>query len=179
MQHRQFLRRLDHELKNPLTAVRAAVADASQSASPAIAVNLEVVDAQSRRMSRLLTDLRKLAELETASLALEDVDLAETVTQSAAIATPVLVVADVAQQLQDLDWENDSYSSDPPSRSSSGSSNSSLRSSCSAGNMADCDSLFYSSPYGSDDESFGKSCGGRSSSMRSGGDCKSTYGTRH
>ena len=79
MQHRQFLRRLDHELKNPLTAVRAAVADASQSASPAIAVNLEVVDAQSRRMSRLLTDLRKLAELEAAPLALEDVDLAETV----------------------------------------------------------------------------------------------------
>ena len=79
MQHRQFLRRLDHELKNPLTAVRAAVADASQSASPAIAVNLEVVDAQSRRMSRLLTDLRKLAELEAAPLAMEDVDLAETV----------------------------------------------------------------------------------------------------
>ena len=79
MQHRQFLRRLDHELKNPLTAVRAAVADASQGASPAIAVNLEVVDAQSRRMSRLLTDLRKLAELEAAPLDLEDVDLAETV----------------------------------------------------------------------------------------------------
>ena len=79
MQHRHFLRRLDHELKNPLTAVRAAVADASQSASPAIAVNLEVVDAQSRRMSRLLTDLRKLAELEAAPLDLEDVDLAETV----------------------------------------------------------------------------------------------------
>ena len=78
-QHRQFLRRLDHELKNPLTAVRAAVADASQGASPAIAVNLEVVDAQSRRMSRLLTDLRKLAELEAAPLDLEDVDLAETV----------------------------------------------------------------------------------------------------
>ena len=77
MQHRQFLRRLDHELKNPLTAVRAA--DASQGASPAIAANLEVVDAQSRRMGRLLTDLRKLAELEAAPLALEDVDLAETV----------------------------------------------------------------------------------------------------
>ncbi|SDN40885.1 two-component system, OmpR family, sensor kinase [Actinomyces ruminicola] len=77
--HRQFLRRLDHELKNPLTAVRAAVADASRTAAPAVAADLEVVDAQSRRMSRLLTDLRKLAELETAPLALEDVDLAETV----------------------------------------------------------------------------------------------------
>ncbi|MDO4899739.1 sensor histidine kinase KdpD [Actinomyces sp.] len=77
--HRQFLQRLDHELKNPLTAVRAAVADASRSAAPAVAADLEVVDAQSRRMSRLLTDLRKLSELETAPLALEEVDLAETV----------------------------------------------------------------------------------------------------
>lgn len=77
--HRQFLRRLDHELKNPLTAVRAAVADASRTAGPALGPNLEVVEAQSRRMSRLLTDLRKLAELETAHLDLEDVDLAETV----------------------------------------------------------------------------------------------------
>ncbi|WP_103062104.1 sensor histidine kinase [Actinomyces qiguomingii] len=77
--HRRFLQRLDHELKNPLTAVRAAVADASRTADQEMAADLEVVDAQSRRMSRLLTDLRKLAELETAPLALEDVDLAETV----------------------------------------------------------------------------------------------------
>lgn len=62
--------------------MRAAVADASPGAPPGVVVNLEVVDAQSRRMSRLLTDLRKLAELETASLALEDVDLAETVTDA-------------------------------------------------------------------------------------------------
>lgn len=78
--HRQFLRRLDHELKNPLTAVRVAVADASRVEDRAKAASsLEVVDAQARRMSRLLTDLRKLAELEAAPLDLEDVDLAETV----------------------------------------------------------------------------------------------------
>ena len=70
------------------------------------------------------------------------------------------------------------YSSPSPS-SLYGSSSSSLRDSCSAGDMDDCDSLYYLSSYGSADESFGKSCGGRSSSMRSGGDCKSTYGTRH
>jgi len=46
---------------------------------PSFGHRLEVVDAQSRRMGRLLTDLRKLAELEAAPLALEDVDLAETV----------------------------------------------------------------------------------------------------
>ena len=70
------------------------------------------------------------------------------------------------------------YSSPSPS-SLYGSSNSSLRDSCSAGDMDDCDSLYYLSSYGSADESFGKSCGGRNYSMRSGGECKSTYGSRY
>lgn len=77
--HQQFLRRLDHELKNPLTAVRAAVADLSQAAPQERQARVEVVDAQARRMGRLVTDLRKLADLETAALSLEDVDIAETV----------------------------------------------------------------------------------------------------
>lgn len=70
------------------------------------------------------------------------------------------------------------YSSPSPS-SLYGSSNSSLRDSCSAGDMGDCDSLYYLSSYGSADESFGKSCGGRNYSMSSGGECKSTYGSRY
>ena len=69
------------------------------------------------------------------------------------------------------------YSS--PSPSSLYGSSSSLRDSCSAGDMDDCDSLYYLSSYGSADESFGKSCGGRNYSMRSGGECKSTYGSRY
>ena len=81
-QHQQFLRRLDHELKNPLTAVRAAVADIPQASRAERRARLEVVDAQARRMGRLITDLRKLAELETAPLALEDVNLSETVTDA-------------------------------------------------------------------------------------------------
>ncbi|WP_232012104.1 sensor histidine kinase [Actinomyces slackii] len=80
--HQQFLRRLDHELKNPLTAVRAAVADMPQASRAERKARLDVVDAQARRMGRLITDLRKLAELETAELAWEDVDLAETVTDA-------------------------------------------------------------------------------------------------
>lgn len=82
-QHQQFLRRLDHELKNPLTAVRAAVADLPQTVPADLPARAEVVDAQARRMGRLVTDLRKLADLETAPLALEDVDLAETVQDAA------------------------------------------------------------------------------------------------
>ena len=59
--HQQFLRRLDHELQ----------------------ARVDVVDAQARRMGRLVTDLRKLADLETAVLSLEDVDIAETVHDAA------------------------------------------------------------------------------------------------
>ncbi len=81
--HQQFLRRLDHELKNPLTAVRAAVADLPQAHPQEWQARVDVVDAQARRMGRLVTDLRKLADLETAALSLEDVDIAETVQDAA------------------------------------------------------------------------------------------------
>ena len=81
--HQQFLRRLDHELKNPLTAVRAAVADLPQARPQELQARVDVVDAQARRMGRLVTDLRKLADLETAALSLEDVDIAETVQDAA------------------------------------------------------------------------------------------------
>ncbi|MDO4887993.1 MAG: HAMP domain-containing sensor histidine kinase [Actinomycetaceae bacterium] len=71
--HRQFLRRLDHELKNPLTAIRAAIFEEGDAAA-----SRGIIDAQSSRMSRLLTDLRKLSDLETAEIHYEEVDLEET-----------------------------------------------------------------------------------------------------
>ena len=72
------------------------------------------------------------------------------------------------------------YSSPSPTPYSTyNSSNSGLRDSCSKGDMGDCDSLYYLSPSGSSEESFGKSCGGRDYSMSFGGSCKSTYGSRY
>lgn len=68
--HRRFLARLDHELKNPVTAIRAAVAAADVD-SP----HLRVADAQAARLAALLGDVRKLAELETRAIELEPVDL--------------------------------------------------------------------------------------------------------
>ena len=47
---------------------------------------LALIDSQSRRMSSLLTDLRKLAELETAPLSLERVDLGETISDAVSAA---------------------------------------------------------------------------------------------
>ncbi len=76
-ERRRFLRRLDHELKNPLTAIRAGLANLAS--DPNQNPHSEVIasmDAQTLRLSRLAGDLRKLAELEIRPLELTQVDSA-------------------------------------------------------------------------------------------------------
>ncbi len=62
---RSFIRRLDHELKNPLTGLRAALANVSEAAS---ARDREHAATSARRdverLTRLLADLRKLSDLD-------------------------------------------------------------------------------------------------------------------
>jgi two-component system OmpR family sensor kinase len=75
---RRLLQRLDHELKNPLTAMRAAVANLSASDrgnEPASA--LRSIEEQVVRLSRLTGDLRKIAELEAHAVDLAPIDLTE------------------------------------------------------------------------------------------------------
>lgn len=75
---RRFLRRLDHELKNPLTAIRAGLANlAETNLDEAQGRALSSMEAQTVRLSRLLSDLRKLAELETRPLERSAVDVNE------------------------------------------------------------------------------------------------------
>lgn len=71
---RRFLQRLDHEMKNPLTAIQAGLANLNEAPDPQA---LESVKAQSQRLSRLVSDLRKLADLETRPLEHVPVDLGE------------------------------------------------------------------------------------------------------
>ena len=75
---RRFLQRLDHELKNPLTAIRAGLALMPSNGETAA---LSSVEAQVRRMSRLTADLRKLAELESRPLESGTVDLSSVLGQ--------------------------------------------------------------------------------------------------
>ena len=75
---RRFLQRLDHELKNPLTAIRAGLALMPSNGETAA---LSSVEAQVRRMSRLTADLRKLAELESRPLERGTVDLSSVLNQ--------------------------------------------------------------------------------------------------
>lgn len=76
----RFLMRLDHELKNPLTAIRAGLANIEQAGPVATAETsagaaLASVSAQANRIARLVGDLRKLADLETREIEAAAVDL--------------------------------------------------------------------------------------------------------
>ena len=73
---RRFLRRLDHELKNPLTAIRAGLANLAEAPSRDVQQEtLNSVETQILRISHLVADLRKLAELETRPLERTSVDM--------------------------------------------------------------------------------------------------------
>lgn len=69
-QRRRFLARLDHELKNPVTAIRSALSTVA-SDDPGV----QVAAAQAARVSALVGDLNKLADLETRTLERAPVDL--------------------------------------------------------------------------------------------------------
>jgi two-component system OmpR family sensor kinase len=75
-ERRRFLRRLDHELKNPLTAIQAGLANLAESPSgEARREALASVEAQTLRLSHLSADLRKLAELEVRLVERSPVDV--------------------------------------------------------------------------------------------------------
>ncbi len=84
---RRFLQRLDHELKNPLTALRAALANlAGAPTDAARRETLVSVEAQVQRVSRLVADLRKLAELETRPIEHTPIDLTALLEEALALA---------------------------------------------------------------------------------------------
>lgn len=74
----RFLRRLDHELKNPLTGLRAAVENLEESVSEdPLLTTLPDIRLQVERMVRLTGDLRKLADLDEVTLEQAEIDLGE------------------------------------------------------------------------------------------------------
>ncbi len=69
---RRFIRRLDHEVKNPLTAMRAALANLNGAGDPQTVRSLR---GQVDRLARLSADLRKLTDLEIQPLEKDEVDI--------------------------------------------------------------------------------------------------------
>ncbi len=75
---RRFLQRLDHELKNPLTAIRAGLTNITyRPLDDYVTDEVSAVQAQVLRISRLIADLRKLAALESSPLETTVVNMAE------------------------------------------------------------------------------------------------------
>ncbi len=84
----RFLRRLDHELKNPLTAIHAGLANLDGPDSPGGPGRdgtVRSIDAQTARLGRLAADLRKLADLETRPLERGPVDVTALLEEAVAL----------------------------------------------------------------------------------------------
>ena len=74
----RFIRRLDHEMKNPLTGLRAALVNLQETQNAA--ERQKAADNAKRaveRLTRLLTDLRKLSDLEERSIERMPIDIPE------------------------------------------------------------------------------------------------------
>ncbi len=66
---RRFLQRLNHEFKNPLTTIRAAITNLRVLSHPSISQStLDTIENETVRLSAFVTDLRKLADLEVCPL---------------------------------------------------------------------------------------------------------------
>jgi two-component system OmpR family sensor kinase len=75
-ERRRFLKRLDHEVKNPLTAIQAGFANLTTNFDDEIySDTLYGIQTQIDRLSHLMTDLRKLSALETREIEQEPIDL--------------------------------------------------------------------------------------------------------
>jgi two-component system OmpR family sensor kinase len=75
-ERRRFLRLLDHELKNPLTAIMAGLANlGGDTSADQQQATLTSVETQVQRLNQLVGDLRKLSDLETRPIEFHSVDI--------------------------------------------------------------------------------------------------------
>ncbi|PII85582.1 hypothetical protein BMH32_12745 [Leucobacter sp. OLJS4] len=109
--HRRFVARLDHELKNPVTAIRAAL-ELDPDPSP----SLGVAAAQAGRLANLIGELRSLSALETSAIERVPVDLAAVVRDETAAFSEDLEVRsarrDIRVQLPAAPWPLPSVAGD-------------------------------------------------------------------
>lgn len=84
----RMLIRLDHELKNPLTALRTSAATVRELVTEPVASSSEIepvarqIDTSSRRVARLLADLRKLADIESREIHYQRVNMDQLIHQA-------------------------------------------------------------------------------------------------
>lgn len=115
-EHRRFIRRLDHELRNPLTAIQVSLANlvemsptgeavpAGDIDSAAAAAALTSVQQQTARIGSLVTDLRKLAELEVRELSFDVVEISTVLTEVVAAAELQMPERPITLTLTQAPW---------------------------------------------------------------------------
>ncbi len=86
---REVARRVAHEMKNPLTPIRFAVAQLTRSARPEQKESLEVLQAESTRLEQLAAEFTEMGRLPEGPAA--DVDLGELLAELARTAVPPTV----------------------------------------------------------------------------------------
>ena len=80
--HRRFIRRLDHELKNPLMSLQASLENLQVATDLTLRRKAETnIQRVLERLAHLLRDLRKLSELEESMLECETVDIPELIAE--------------------------------------------------------------------------------------------------
>jgi signal transduction histidine kinase len=90
---RESARQVAHELKNPLTPIRFAVARLRRDAPPSLADAVDVLDAESQRLEEMARSFSQFGRLPEGPPA--DVDLAELVRYTTRVSVPPDVEADV------------------------------------------------------------------------------------
>jgi two-component system, OmpR family, sensor kinase len=106
--HRHFLRRLDHELKNPLTIIHLGLTNLHQ--SPQLTApeqeSLTRVAQQAQRLQKLVVDLRWLTDLEEGKIEQQPVDLADVLTEAITLAREATRQPErlVTLQIQETPW---------------------------------------------------------------------------
>ncbi|PJF25293.1 MAG: sensor histidine kinase [Phototrophicales bacterium] len=99
---RRFLRRLDHELKNPLAIMRLGIENLQVGELGGDSV--ERLMEQTRRLSKLVEDLRRLADLDAGGLERERVDLRLVLQEAIELAYNETSPRQVQLSVQEVPW---------------------------------------------------------------------------
>jgi two-component system OmpR family sensor kinase len=106
--NRRFLRRLDHELKNPLTIIRLGVVNLAQSPdlNTEQTSSLDRIEQQVQRLQTLVEDLRWLSELQEERLEQTTVNLQEVITEAVELvrAIPAWSERVIDLSIQEAPW---------------------------------------------------------------------------
>lgn len=107
-ERQRFLRRLDHELKNPLTTIRLGITNLKEDPGPGEEMNasLERISHQAQRLQDLVENLRRLAEMDETSLDRSGVDLAGVLEEAReqALSSPDRQNRNVTTSIQQVPW---------------------------------------------------------------------------